>query len=161
VGAASGIVAGLVAITPACAFVTPLGALAIGIVAGVICCFAVNVKFRLGIDDSLDVVGLHFVAGLWGTVAIGLLAVTQEDGRAGLFHGGGFSIMSAQLVAVLVTMVYTVVVTALIAFVIHKTMGFRIPPEDEAGGIDQSEHREVAYDLEMARAYTDETGAQS
>lgn len=157
VGAASGIVAGLVAITPACAFVTPLGALAIGAVAGAICCFAVNVKFKLGIDDSLDVVGLHFVAGLWGTLAIGLLAVAQEDGRAGLLYGGGFSIITSQVVAVLVTTVYTVAVTALIAFAIHKTMGFRIAPEDEVGGIDLSEHRESAYDLEVALAYTGAT----
>ncbi|MDO5534658.1 MAG: ammonium transporter [Propionibacteriaceae bacterium] len=154
VGAASGIVAGLVAITPACAFVTPLGALVIGAVAGVICCFAVNVKFRLGIDDSLDVVGLHFVAGLWGTVAIGLLAVPQEDGRAGLFLGGGMGLMVAQLVAVLVTTIFTVAVTAVIAFVIHKTMGFRVTEEQEMGGIDLAEHSESAYDMEVAYAYT-------
>ncbi|WP_232549634.1 ammonium transporter [Propioniciclava soli] len=156
VGAASGIVAGLVAITPACAFVTPLGAAAIGAVAGIICCFAVNLKFRVGIDDSLDVVGLHFVAGLWGTLSIGLLAVPLEDGRAGLFYGGGLAIMTAQVVAVLVTTVFTVSLTALIAWAIHKTIGFRITAEDEEGGIDLSEHRESAYDLETALAYTGE-----
>ncbi len=160
VGAASGIVAGLVAITPACAFVTPLGAFAIGVVAGIICCFAVTVKFRLGIDDSLDVVGLHFVAGLWGTVAIGLLAVTQEDGRAGLLVGGGLALMGAQLVAVLVTTVYTVVMTGIIAVVIHKTMGFRIADKDEMGGIDVAEHQESAYDFETALAYTGEVPDQ-
>ncbi|WP_461105081.1 ammonium transporter [Tessaracoccus terricola] len=156
VGGASGIVAGLVAITPACAFVSPLGALAIGLVAGVICCFAVTVKFRLGIDDSLDVVGLHFVAGLWGTVAIGLLALPQDDGRGGLLLGGGAALMGAQLMAVLVTTVYTVLVTAVIAFAIHKTMGFRIPADDEVGGIDVAEHQESAYDFETAMAYTGE-----
>ena len=83
--------------------------------------------------------------------------MAQEDGRAGLFYGGGFSIMTSQAVAVLVTTVYTVAVTALIAFAIHKTMGFRIAPEDEVGGIDLSEHRESAYDLEVALAYTGAT----
>ncbi|MDN5571487.1 MAG: ammonium transporter [Propionibacteriaceae bacterium] len=156
VGAASGIVAGLVAITPACAFVTPLGAAGIGAVAGIICCFAVNLKFKVGIDDSLDVVGLHFVAGLWGTLSIGLLAIPLEDGRAGLLYGGGMGILTSQVVAVAVTTVYTVALTALIAWGIHATIGFRITAEDELGGIDLSEHRESAYDLETALAYTGE-----
>ena len=153
VGAASGIVAGLVAITPACAYVTPLGALVIGAVAGVLCCYAVDVKFRLGIDDSLDVVGLHYVAGLWGTVSIGLLAVPQADGRAGLLLGGGASLLVAQAVAVLVTTVFAAAVTALIAWGIHRTMGFRISAEEEVAGIDLAEHQESAYDL-LVPAYS-------
>ena len=155
VGAASGMVAGLVAITPACAYVTPVGALAIGAVAGVLCCYAVVVKFRLGIDDSLDVVGLHYVAGLWGTLAIGVLAVSQPDGRAGLLYGGGGSLLLAQTVAVLVVTVYAAAVTALIAWGIHRVIGFRISAEEELGGIDLSEHRESAYDL-LTPAYSGE-----
>lgn len=146
-GAASGIVAGLVAITPACAYVDPLGAILIGAVSGAICCLAVELKYKLGFDDTLDVVGLHFVAGLWGTVAIGLLGRMEliDGERAGLFYGGGLDLMAAQLVAVVVTLVFTVVMTALIAWTIHATIGFRVPREVEELGIDAVEHEESAY----------------
>ncbi|GAB3178955.1 ammonium transporter [Nesterenkonia halophila] len=146
-GAASGIVAGLVAITPACAHVDPVGAILIGAIAGAACCLAVELKYMLGFDDTLDVVGLHFVAGLWGTVAIGLLGRSEliDGERAGIFYGGGFSLMAAQLVAVAVTLVFTVVMTLIIASAIHGIMGFRVSREVEEDGIDASEHEESAY----------------
>jgi Amt family ammonium transporter len=145
-GAASGIVAGLVAITPACAYVDPAGAMLIGAIAGAVCCLAVNLKYRLGFDDTLDVVGLHFVAGLWGTIAIGLLGREEFVGdRAGLFYGGGFDLMTAQLVACAVTLGFTVVMTAVIAYAIHATIGFRAGADAERFGIDATEHAEAAY----------------
>ena len=149
-GAASGIVAGLVAITPACAFVDPVGAILIGGISGFICCLAVNLKYKLGFDDSLDVVGLHFVAGAWGTVAIALVGREEliGDGRAGLFYGGGADLLVAQLVACLVTLGFTVVVTAIIGYAIHATIGFRVDTEIEAAGIDTVEHDEAAYSFD-------------
>ncbi|WP_022873479.1 ammonium transporter [Nesterenkonia alba] len=146
VGAASGIVAGLVAITPAVAFVTPLGAIILGAIAGVICCFAVDFKWGK-YDDTLDVVGLHFVAGLWGTIAIGLFgrASLIDDGRGGLFFGHGFELLWAQIVACVVTLVFTFVATYIIGLIIHKTIGFRVEPEVEDAGIDVVAHGGPAY----------------
>ncbi len=146
VGAASGIVAGLVGITPAVAFVTPLGAIILGAVAGVICCFAVDFKWGK-YDDTLDVVGLHFVAGLWGTIAIGLFGREEliGDGRYGIFLGGGFDLLWAQIVACVVTLVFTFVVTFIIGLAIHKTIGFRVEPEVEDAGIDVVAHGGPAY----------------
>lgn len=150
-GAASGIVAGLVAITPACAYVNPLGAIIIGVVAGVICQVAVNLKFALKYDDTLDVVGLHFVAGLWGTIAIGLfgleelLAADEFEYAGGLFTGGGGELLWAQIVACAVTLVFTFVVTYGIGLVLHKTIGFRVAHEVEETGIDATAHSETAY----------------
>ncbi|MGJ9405134.1 ammonium transporter [Nesterenkonia aurantiaca] len=149
-GAASGIVAGLVAITPACAHVDPVGAIIIGAISGFVCYLAVGLKYKLGFDDTLDVVGLHFVAGLWGTVAIGLLGRAEliDGERAGLFYGGGLGLMGSQVVAVLVTLVFTVVMTAIIAYAIHATIGFRVTSDVETLGIDRSEHDEDAYIFE-------------
>ncbi|MDO5492039.1 MAG: ammonium transporter [Nesterenkonia sp.] len=146
-GAASGIVAGLVAITPACAFVDPVSAIVIGGVAGAVCCLAVELKYRLGFDDTLDVVGLHFVAGLWGTLAIGLVGRAEliDGERSGLLLGGGTELMVAQLVACAVTLGFTVVMTLVIGAAIHAAIGFRIPPEEEARGIDAAQHDESAY----------------
>jgi len=150
-GAASGAIAGLVAATPSCGTVSPLGSLLVGLVAGVVCAWAIGVKYRLGYDDSLDVVGVHFVGGVVGMVMIGLLA-TQANvenlgfGSAGLFYGGGLTQMGKQLVAVVAVMVFAFAVTWVIAKLIDMTIGFRIDEEIEVSGIDQAEHLETAYD---------------
>src|SRR6478736_6164823 len=145
-GAASGVVAGLVAITPACANVSPLGAIALGVVAGIASALAVGLKFKLGYDDSLDVVGVHLVAGVIGTVAIGFLA-TPDQGAAGLFYGGGTTQLVAQVLAALLSIAFTAVMTFIIAFPIHKLMGFRVSQEQEVVGVDLSLHAETAYEF--------------
>ena len=150
-GAASGAIAGLVAATPSCGTVSPLGSLVVGLVAGAVCAWAIGVKYRLGYDDSLDVVGVHFVGGVVGMVMIGLLA-TQANvdnlgfGSAGLFYGGGLEQMGKQIVAVVAVMVFAFVVTWVIAKLIDMTIGFRVDEEIEVSGIDQAEHLETAYD---------------
>jgi Amt family ammonium transporter len=147
-GAASGVVAGLVAITPACSSVTPLGALAVGLVAGVLCALAVGLKYRLGYDDSLDVVGVHLVGGLWGTVAVGLFAsAATTAGVDGLFYGGGVDQLWRQALGALTVLVYSFVLTLVIGSVIAKVMRFRISEEDEVAGIDGVVHAETGYDL--------------
>ncbi|GAA4992033.1 ammonium transporter [Actinopolymorpha pittospori] len=147
-GAASGAVAGLVAITPACASVTPVGAILVGLVAGVLCALAVGLKTRFGFDDSLDVVGVHLVGGLAGTLLIGLLAsATAPAGVAGLFYGGGFGQLWRQIVAAAAVLAYSFVLTYVIGKVIDKLMGFRISADDEVSGIDLAEHAETAYDF--------------
>jgi Amt family ammonium transporter len=148
-GVASGAVAGAVAITPACGFVTPLGALAIGLAAGIICAWAVSRKYKLGFDDSLDVVGVHGVGGFVGMIGIGLLAVAAVNpaGADGLFFGGGASLLGKQLIASLATAAYAFVVTWIIAKIIDKTMGFRATRDNEIAGLDVTQHAESAYDL--------------
>ncbi len=147
-GAASGVVAGLVAITPACSSVTPLGAIAVGAVAGVLCALAVGLKYRLGYDDSLDVVGVHLVGGLWGTVAVGLFAsAATTAGVDGLFYGGGLDQLGRQAVGALAVLAYSFVLTLAIGFVIAKLMRFRITEEEEVAGIDGVVHAETGYDL--------------
>ena len=147
-GAASGIVAGLVAITPACSAVTPIGAVAIGILAGVLCALAVSLKFRFGYDDSLDVVGVHLVGGLVGTIAIGFLAsASAPAGVDGLFYGGGLDQLWRQAVGAGAVLTYSFVVTGLIGLALHKTLGFRIERDAEVQGIDLEEHAESSYDL--------------
>ncbi|GAA4877469.1 ammonium transporter [Serinicoccus chungangensis] len=145
IGAASGVVAGLVAITPACASVSPLGALLLGVVAGICSALAIGLKYKFGYDDALDVVGVHLVAGIVGTVMLGFLALPVEGEGGGLFYGGGMDQMVAQLVATVFTLLYTGVMTTVIALVIARTIGFRVSPEDEERGIDLSEHSESAY----------------
>lgn len=149
-GAASGAVAGLVAITPACAFVTPVGAVVLGFVAGLVCARAVGLKYRFGYDDSLDVVGVHLVAGLWGTIAIGLFSTTSVNGLGadGLLHGGGTDLLVKQTTGAVLVMVYSFVFTAVIGFLIDKTIGFRIPRDAEVDGIDLAEHAESAYEFD-------------
>ncbi|WNV74481.1 ammonium transporter [Geodermatophilus sp. DSM 44513] len=148
-GAASGVVAGLVAITPACSAVTPLGAIAIGFVAGVVCALAVGLKYRLGYDDSLDVVGVHLVGGVWGTLAVGLFAsATATAGVEGLFYGGGLDQLWRQAVGAGAVLVYSFVLTLLIGAVIARTMRFRVTEEDEVAGIDSVVHAETGYDLD-------------
>ena len=140
VGAASGIVAGLVAITPACGSVSPVGALFLGLVAGGLSASAIGLKYRFKIDDSLDVVGVHLVSGLWGTVAIGLVA---KD--SGLFYGHDYKQLAVQTVIALVALVFTGVLTFVIAMVL-KPLGWRIDREAELTGIDSTEHAESAYE---------------
>jgi Amt family ammonium transporter len=146
-GAASGAVAGLVAITPSCGTVSLLGALVVGLAAGVVCSYAVSWKFRLNYDDSLDVVGVHLVGGVIGTVLIGLFAVKAMTGTVdGLFYGGGLAPLGKQLLAVVVVAVYAFAVTYGIGKLLDATMGFRASEEQEHTGLDLTVHAETAYD---------------
>jgi ammonium transporter, Amt family len=145
-GAASGVVAGLVAITPSCGTVNTLGAAVVGLAAGIVCSFAVGAKFRFGYDDSLDVVGVHFVGGVVGVLLIGLLATEVMTGGAqGLFYGGGFAQLGKQALGAVVVGVYTFAVSYVLAKVIDRFMGFRISAEDETTGVDFTQHAETAY----------------
>src|SRR6201994_3143467 len=153
-GAASGIVAGLVAITPSGSSVNVLGALVIGAVAGVLCALAVGLKFRLGFDDSLDVVGVHLVGGLAGTLLVGLLAAPESvaiNGVAGvskgLFYGGGFDQLERQAGGGVRVVFFSATVTLIIALLLKYTMGLRLSPEGEEAGIDESQHAESGYDF--------------
>jgi Amt family ammonium transporter len=150
-GAASGIVAGLVAITPACGAVDPVGAIAIGAIAGLACAYAVGLKYKLDLDDSLDVVGVHLVGGIVGTVLIGLFSTSDGAGGVdGLFYGGGLGSLGDQALGALIAIVWSGVFTAVIGLAIKYTMGWRISEEDEVDGIDYAEHGESAYDLHTA-----------
>ncbi len=140
VGAASGVVAGLVAITPACAVLDPIWAIVLGLVAGVLCALAIDLKFNLGFDDSLDVVGIHLAGGIIGTLWIGLFG-----NGVGLFFGHGFDQLIAQAVGAGAVLIYSFVVALIIGFAIEKTMGFRVKAEDEIAGIDTVVHGELAY----------------
>ncbi|WP_210505741.1 ammonium transporter [Naasia sp. SYSU D00057] len=141
VGAASGAVAGLVAITPACASVTPMFAILLGIIAGAVCAVAVDLKFKLGFDDSLDVVGIHLVGGLIGTLFLGFFA-----NNTGLLQSGGNpSQLIAQAVSAVAVLVYSFVLAFVIGLAIEKTMGFRVKNEDEIAGIDTVVHGEEGY----------------
>ncbi|ACQ80793.1 ammonium transporter [Beutenbergia cavernae DSM 12333] len=147
-GAASGVVAGLVAITPAAGALNPVGSLVLGVVAGVLCALAVGLKYKLGYDDSLDVVGVHLVGGLVGTVLIGFLSTGgsvffTEDGTFGF---GGFSQLAVQVIIAVVAIVYSGVVTAIIGFIIKAVIGWRVSEDVEVAGIDLAEHGESAYE---------------
>jgi Amt family ammonium transporter len=147
-GAASGVVAGLVAITPACSALTPVGSVVLGVLAGAVCAYAVGLKFRFGFDDSLDVVGVHLVGGLVGTIGIGFLgSASAPAGVDGLFYGGGVDQLWRQVVGALAVLVYSFVVTYVIGTVIQRTMGFRLETEAEVAGIDLEEHAETSYDI--------------
>ncbi|MFF2845824.1 ammonium transporter [Streptomyces sp. NPDC058001] len=146
-GAASGAVAGLVAITPACGTVGVVGATVVGLAAGVVCSYAVGWKFRIGYDDSLDVVGVHFVGGVVGTLLIGLFATAaMTGGSEGLFYGGGLGQLWRQAVAVVAVAAYTFLVTYGIGKLIDRLLGFRASEEEEVTGLDQTVHAESAYD---------------
>ncbi|MFC8410150.1 ammonium transporter [Arthrobacter sp. NPDC057259] len=147
-GAASGVVAGLVAITPSCADVSPLAAVGLGLLAGAACCVFVDLKFRFGFDDSLDVVGVHLGGGLIGTLALGFIALPVDGHGGGLFYGGGLQQLVAQTVAVLITVLLSALATAVIGLAIHKTIGFRVSHEAEVAGVDRSEHAETAYEFD-------------
>ncbi|MEJ6536572.1 MAG: ammonium transporter [Mycobacterium sp.] len=150
-GAASGVVAGLVAITPSCSSVNVVGALAIGAGAGILCALAVGLKFKFGFDDSLDVVGVHLVGGLFGTLMIGLVAAPEAPAAvAGLFYGGGTDQLWRQAVGAFAVLGYSAVVTAILALLLKYTIGLRLDREAEAAGIDEAEHAETAYDFAMS-----------
>jgi Amt family ammonium transporter len=141
VGAASGAVAGLVAITPSCAYLTPTWALVLGLLTGVLCALAVELKFTFGFDDSLDVVGIHLVGGLIGTLFLGFFAT-----EVGLIYSGSIEQLGKQAIAAFSVLIYSFVMSFAIGWVIDKTMGFRVRNEDELAGIDLVMHGEESYD---------------
>jgi Amt family ammonium transporter len=149
VGAASGAVAGLVAITPACAFIVPWSAILLGLLAGSICALAVAIKFRFRFDDSLDVVGVHLVGGLVGCLFLGFFSTTRSGYALvnGLFYGGGLKQLWIQAVSAGSVLAYSFVIALILGLVIEKTIGFRVSQEAEAGGIDLAEHAETAYEF--------------
>jgi Amt family ammonium transporter len=154
-GAASGAVSGLVAITPACGFVDLWGAIAIGLAAGVICPLACSVKWRLRLDDSLDVVAIHLVGGLVGTLLVGVFGTTAVNSALptdGLVHGGGLTQLGRQAIAAGAVAGYSFVVTLLLGYLIRFTIGFRASAEAEGGGLDLHEHAETGYDVTAARS---------
>jgi Amt family ammonium transporter len=147
-GSASGAVAGLVAITPACGSVNPFGAIAIGVVAGVACCLAIGLKHKIGYDDALDVVGVHLVGGIIGTLMIGVVADQHfASGYKSIIDGGSFTLLGKQAIAAGAVLAYSFVVTTVLALIIKHTIGIRISEEAEVIGIDQSEHAETGYEL--------------
>ena len=141
-GAASGVVAGLVAITPACAAVNASGALVIGAIAGALCALSVGLKFKFGYDDSLDVVAVHLVGGIVGTVMIGFVGV-----EVGLFNGGGSDQLIKQIIGAGAVLAYSFIATLIIGKIVDLTMGFRISADQEVAGIDVAVHAERAYEL--------------
>jgi Amt family ammonium transporter len=149
IGVASGAVAGLVAITPACAFIAPWAAILLGLLAGVLCCYAIGLKHKLGFDDSLDVVGVHLVGGAFGAISLGFLAVyPQVAGQhKGLFYGGGIHQLGVQVLGPVAVGLYSFAIAWILGKLIDKTMGFRLPEEDEVAGIDLTEHAETAYEF--------------
>ena len=147
-GAASGMVAGLVAITPSCGSLSPLGAVLMGLAAGLVCAWAVGLKYKFGYDDSLDVVGVHMVGGIVGVLGIGLIGTAAAPtGVDGLFYGGGLDQLGRQALSGGIVLVYAFVVSGIIALVVDKVMGFRVDEEHEVSGIDLVVHAETAYDL--------------
>jgi Amt family ammonium transporter len=142
VGAASGAVAGLVAITPACASLTPVWAIVLGLITGALCALAIELKFKLGFDDSLDVVGIHLIGGLIGTLFIGFFATD-----VGLLFSGSFDQLGKQAIAAFTVLIFSFVISYIIGLIIEKTMGFRIKNDDELAGIDTAVHGEDAYEL--------------
>jgi Amt family ammonium transporter len=151
-GAASGAVAGLVAITPCAGFVGAVSSIIIGFIAGIICYLAIQLKFKLKYDDSLDVVAVHLVGGLLGSILLGFFADLRvnEAGADGVFFGGGWSLLGEQVLAVVVVFAFSAVVTAIIAYALKAVLpgGIRVSEEDEETGLDLSQHREVGYSLE-------------
>jgi ammonium transporter, Amt family len=153
VGAASGAVAGLVAITPACAFVSPLGGTAIGLIAGIVCASAITLKFRFGFDDALDVVGVHLVGGVTGTLCIGLFGFDHGalaggvEAKRGLFYGGGLTLLWVQIIAASAVLAYSFVMTFIIGTGLKAVGILRVSEETEYTGLDEVEHAESAYSL--------------
>jgi Amt family ammonium transporter len=148
-GASSGAVAGLVAITPACAFVAPWAAVVIGLIAGILCSLATGLKYRFNLDDSLDVVGVHLVAGIWGSLAIGFFGASSVNsvGLDGLFYGGGTGLLAKQSIGVALVAAYSFIATLIIGYAIEKSIGFRVKRDVEVAGIDLNEHAETAYEM--------------
>jgi len=155
-GAASGVVAGLVAITPSCGAVNTVGAIVIGSLAGLVCAWAVGLKYKFGLDDSLDVVGVHLVGGILGAVLIGFVGTDKSpqgidgffpSGTNGLFYGGNATLLGHQLMGVLFTLVWSGGITAILGLAIKYTIGWRISRDAEIEGIDADQHGESAYDF--------------
>jgi ammonium transporter, Amt family len=155
IGAGSGAVAGLVAITPACAFIAPWAAVVLGVLVGIVCAFAVGAKYKLGFDDSLDVVGVHMVGGIVGCLFIGFFGTqfvtgggktTFTWGAKGLFYGGGWHLLSEQALGAGSVLVYSFTVSLILGYLLDKTLGFRITHDQEIEGIDLNEHAETGYD---------------
>jgi Amt family ammonium transporter len=163
-GAASGAVAGLVAITPACAFLVPWAAVLLGLISGAVCALAVGLKYRFGFDDSLDVVGVHLVGGLVGSLYVGFFGTTKVEtaggfGIDGLFYGGGVTLLKYQVIGAFSVLAYSFVMALIIGLVINKTVGFRLDREDEESGVDLTEHAESGYDLAPSGSTGIRTGA--
>jgi Amt family ammonium transporter len=148
-GVASGAIAGAVVITPACGYVNPIGALILGLIAGVASSYAVSRKYKFGYDDSLDVVGVHGVSGIIGMIGIGLFATATVNatGKEGLFINGSPDLLIKQLIAIVAVAAFSFCATWLIATVITRTIGFRVPREEELTGLDTTYHAESAYDI--------------
>ena len=148
-GVASGAIAGAVVITPACGYVNPIGALVLGLIAGVAASYAVSRKYKFGYDDSLDVVGVHGVSGIIGMIGIGLFATATVNatGKEGLFINGSPDLLFKQLIAILAVAAFSFCATWLIATVITRTIGFRVPRDEELTGLDTTYHAESAYDI--------------
>jgi Amt family ammonium transporter len=146
-GAASGAVAGLVAITPCAGFVGGMAPIYIGFAAGIVCYLALSLKTKFGFDDSLDVIAVHLVGGILGSILLGVFADTSVNslGFDGAFFGGGADLLVDQIVAVVATLAFSFVLSWLIAFGIDRTIGLRLAAEDEMVGLDQSQHAETAY----------------
>jgi Amt family ammonium transporter len=145
-GAASGAVAGLVAITPACGFVTPIGSIFIGLIAGAVCALATSLKGKVGIDDALDVGAVHLIGGVLGALLIGFWGTKDVGGLDGIFYGGGVKLLGKQALAVVVVVAYSFVVSWILGFIIDKAMGMRISEDEELEGMDAVLHGETAYD---------------
>jgi Amt family ammonium transporter len=148
-GVASGAIAGAVVITPACGYVNPMGALILGLIAGIASSYAVSRKYKFGYDDSLDVVGVHGVSGIVGMIGIGLFATATVNatGKEGLFINGSPDLLIKQLIAIVAVAAFSFCATWLIATVITRTIGFRVPREEELTGLDTTYHAESAYDI--------------
>jgi Amt family ammonium transporter len=148
-GAASGIVAGLVGVTPAAGFVSPLGALAIGAIVGTLCQLAVGLKSWFRIDDSLDVAAVHLVGGVVGALCVGLFGTVAVNaaGRNGLFYGGGYHLLGRQGIAAGAVVGYSLVATLVIGGVLNRVLGSRVSAREEIAGLDLSQHGEAAYEL--------------
>ncbi len=153
-GAASGVVAGLVAITPACGSLSPVGSIVLGVVAGALCALAVGLKYRFGYDDSLDVVGVHLVGGLVGTIGVGFLATS-----GGLLYGDGIDQLVVQVLVALVAVLWSGVFTLVVGLAVMKALGWRVEEEDEVEGIDFTEHGETAYEFASRGGSTRSAGS--
>ncbi len=148
-GAASGAVAGLVAVTPAAGYVAPLGGMAIGLLAGVICALAIGLKYLMRLDDSLDVVAVHLVGGLVGTLLVGFFGTTSVNALSadGVFYGGGFTQLGKQAIAAGAVLGWSFVIALILGYLLKVTIGFRASPEAETDSIDDAEHAESGYDF--------------
>jgi len=167
-GAAAGAVAGLAAVTPAAGFVSPMAALAIGALSGVLCCYAIDWKHRFGYDDALDVVGVHLVGGAFGALSVGVFGskAINAAGANGLLYGGGFKLLGNQALAIVVAIAWTAVVTFVIAVVLQKLVGNRVSEQHETLGLDKALHGETAYafdddEAEPASAESELASAES